>query len=452
LRAEFKDVLEAKDYQIRIDMLLKQNRIDEAQTVVAWLNSQLKWFPAGQRDLARMRIALLENDPAKKDELEQRLTDTKAIFKDDPGLLYEEIKWRRINREDDKLFDLLQSDDSQPLEILDPELVWGERNILVRRKIEQKEYAKALELINRHRLKTGEHYVNAEWLASFIMIEFLKQPEQAYDRLVALKDKVRMPISRSKLAYWLAVAAEKMDSPEQAYEWLKTAAMHPATYYGQLAIHKLEEAKKPIPKVALFESKNIALPYRRRFEARPFVRIIRHIARMGEPIHYIEKFFDQLTQEITSPEEKELLIALAGEHVHPKIAVRLSRQTPDNMIVNMYTYPTLSTEFMAQTVEKIAPNNNLFHYFVLALIRRESGFDANALSPAGARGLMQIMNDTAKNAIERLSFLCKDCAIQSNDAQSFTVPSNNVAIGASHLKELMERYNGSFVLALCAYN
>lgn len=452
LRTEFKDFLDAKDYQLRINMLLKKENVDDAKRVVGWLNSQLKWFPQAQRDLALTRIALLKNDPKKKEDLEQRLIDAKAVFKNDHGLIYEEVKWLRRNREDEKLYAMLQSDETLGVENIEPDLMWGERNILVRRMIEEKDYERAYKLINRHKLTKGEHYVNAEWLACFLLIDFLDKPQIAYDRLLKLNDKVRMPISLSKLAYWLAIAAEKIKLEDQTYEWYKKAAMHPGTYYGQLAITKLTEGKRKVPIVKMFEEHSPTINIKRRFEERTLVKVIRFIGKSGELIHLVERFFDKLAAQIVGKEEMQLLINLGAEISHSKICVQLARQIPDEMLITLNTYPVLAEGFMQNTVYKVAPNNPLFTQFVFALIHRESAFDANALSPAGARGLMQIMNTTAKNAIDRLSFLCKDCGIKCQDESSYIMPINNVAIGTAHLKELMEKYNGSYVLALCAYN
>lgn len=452
LRTEFKDVLDAKDYQLRINMLLKQEKVDDAKRVVGWLNSQLKWFPKAQRDLALTRIALLKNDPKKKDDLEQQLIDAKAIFKNDLGLIYEEVKWRRRNREDEKLYAMLQSDETLGVENTEPDLMWGERNILVRRMIEEKDYERAYKLINRHKLTKGEHYVNAEWLACFLLIDFLNKPQIAYDRLLKLNDQVRMPISLSKLAYWLAIAAKKIKLEEQSYEWYRKAAMHPGTYYGQLAITKLTEGKRKVPIIKMFEEQSPSINIKRRFEERTLVKVIRFIGKSGEPVHLVERFFDKLATQISGKEEMQLLINLGAEISHPKIGVQLARQIPDEMLITLNTYPVLAEGFMQNTVYKVTPNNPLFTQFIFALIRRESGFDANAVSPAGARGLMQIMNATAKNAIDRLSFLCKDCGIKCQDESAYIMPINNVAIGTAHLKELMEKYNGSYVLALCAYN
>jgi hypothetical protein len=73
---------------------------------------------------------------------------------------------------------------------------------------------------------------------------------------------------------------------------------------------------------------------------------------------------------------------------------------------------------------------------VSSVIHAESGFNAHAVSPKGARGLMQLMPQTASK-------------LGVND--SFD-PQDNVAGGSRYLRELLERYNFDLVKALAAYN
>lgn len=73
---------------------------------------------------------------------------------------------------------------------------------------------------------------------------------------------------------------------------------------------------------------------------------------------------------------------------------------------------------------------------VNAVIRQESGFQANAVSKTGARGLMQLMPDTARS-------------LGVNDAFN---PRQNVEGGTTLLRQLIDRYHGQLDLALAAYN
>jgi hypothetical protein len=74
--------------------------------------------------------------------------------------------------------------------------------------------------------------------------------------------------------------------------------------------------------------------------------------------------------------------------------------------------------------------------FIHAVIQQESQYDPNATSPAGARGLMQLMPDTAKQ------FHCED--VSDNAC--------NVEAGTKYLAWLLKRFNGDVKLTLAGYN
>lgn len=445
---EFYEMIEPQDHQARVDRLLSGGKIEAAKKVLGWLNKRLDWYPKPQRDLALMRIDLLDNK-IDRCVLEEKLKETKRIFKNDPGLLYEEIKWRRVNKENDRVIALFKSDLIKGIEKSNAILFWGERNIMARRMIEEGSFQKALDILKGHQLIKGEQFAIAEWLAAFLEIIYLKQADAGFDRLKKLYDKVRMPISLSRVAYWLGVASEKMKADDESVRWYQKAAQHVGTYYGQLAICWLQDHKHAVPKVPIFVNEKFSLSSKERFNNRELVQAVRAIAAMGEPIEIIELFFRQLGKEIPDGEEYRMLTELAVEIGPARMAVALSRSALDKMIITKGTYPVLDEAFLNQTVYKFSNNSPIYPHIIHALIRRESAFDPGAQSSAGAKGLMQVIDKTAAVTIQKLSFLCEPTC---KDPRKYTEPLYNVAIGTSYFKEQLDKYNGSLVLALCAYN
>ena len=82
---------------------------------------------------------------------------------------------------------------------------------------------------------------------------------------------------------------------------------------------------------------------------------------------------------------------------------------------------------------------------VLAIIRSESAFIADARSAAGALGLMQIMPSTARET-------AKSIGMRFDSAKILKQPKHNIAIGTAYLKQMLGRYNGNFAMAAAAYN
>jgi soluble lytic murein transglycosylase-like protein len=89
-----------------------------------------------------------------------------------------------------------------------------------------------------------------------------------------------------------------------------------------------------------------------------------------------------------------------------------------------------------QIVEKAARENQLDSDFVRAVIRAESQGNANAVSPKGAQGLMQLMPGTAAKL----------------GVKNIFDPNENVDAGTRYLRYLLSQYHNDPVRALAAYN
>ncbi len=104
-------------------------------------------------------------------------------------------------------------------------------------------------------------------------------------------------------------------------------------------------------------------------------------------------------------------------------------------------FPVKYKEYVSVYSEKY----NVDPYLVLAIIKVESKFDPDAVSPKNARGLMQISLKTGEWGAKTLK-------LQDYDGESLFDPETNITIGCWYLKVLAEEFNGNTDLMLAAYN
>jgi soluble lytic murein transglycosylase len=82
---------------------------------------------------------------------------------------------------------------------------------------------------------------------------------------------------------------------------------------------------------------------------------------------------------------------------------------------------------------------------LMSVARQESALDSEAKSPVGARGIMQIMPDTAKHTAKKYQ-------LEYTDADDLFSVGKNIEIGSHYLNELLERYGDNRIFAFAAYN
>jgi len=93
-------------------------------------------------------------------------------------------------------------------------------------------------------------------------------------------------------------------------------------------------------------------------------------------------------------------------------------------------------ERYTSTIDNIADRHRLPNHLLHAVITAESAYDPNAVSKAGAVGLMQLMPATAKRY----------------GVKNRRDPSDNINGGAQYLRDLLRQFNNNLVLTLAAYN
>lgn len=123
------------------------------------------------------------------------------------------------------------------------------------------------------------------------------------------------------------------------------------------------------------------------------------------------------------------------DHGLYKLVASLLKEDGWKTRAGMAPLPSAADDYVV-AIEKAAVENDLEKELLHAVIAVESGYNASAVSRAGAQGLMQLMPDTAKRY----------------KVQDAFDPAENVQGGARYLRDLMAMFSGDIELALAAYN
>ena len=154
----------------------------------------------------------------------------------------------------------------------------------------------------------------------------------------------------------------------------------------------------------------------------------------------LNMFVWSLASRFDSVDDMNAVASILKERGGTTMALRLAKAASQrNIDIDHWAYPTKALpnwKQMGKTVEAS---------LVYGLSRQESEFDPKAGSKVGAQGLMQIMPGTAK-------LITKQYRMAYEPAKLMGDPAYNVKLGAAHLGDLIDEYNGSYVLTLVAYN
>ena len=283
-----------------------------------------------------------------------------------------------------------------------------------------------------HRQASGTALADGEWFSGWLALRYLNDPKNALAHFELMKTNVATPISVARADYWAGRAEEALGEAAAAARDYGAAAKHFETFYGQLALAKIHPSAHlvlpPQPVVAGLDA--------RAFTNRELVEVTQLLAEIGLPSRG-DPFVRRMVDLARTPEDALLAMRLAKQNKSLAAEVQVSKKLMQGgMEVLADGYPVIG-ELGPRT-----PEPSLTH----AIIRQESMFDAGAVSPSGALGLMQLMPATARNVASKLK-------LKRFNTDTLTAdPRSNVMLGASYLSELVDRFGGSYVLAIAAYN
>lgn len=411
----FAELLRPEDHTARLDRLVWDGQDAAARAMFPYVATD-------RQMLADLRLRMRRGDRT----AEQAAENLPEPLRNDPGILFERARLARQANADDTARALLLA---APPETPRPDIWWPERSIMARRSLTQGLVTDAYRIASAHGLSEGAAFAEAEWLSGWIALRYLNDGETARRHFDTMGARVVTKVSRARAGYWSGRASEALGRAEEAQASYASAARHSLTFYGQLAA-----ARAGLPEPNLTEP--VPQPEERQsFNKNELVRVVRFLAEVGRP-DLAYPFLDRLDDAANSAGEQALAVGLAHEIVRPDMAVRLSRRARrDDAVFLTYGYPT------ATMPGGSGPERAL----VNAMIRQESAFNPEAVSSAGARGLLQLMPGTAKQVAKSLKLSYAPRKLTSDTDY-------NLRLGRAYMGEQVDDFGGSYVLAIAAYN
>ncbi len=424
LRKKYKKIITVSDNIKRADWHAWEGKHWDVQRM-------LRYLPKDYTALYRARQLLMSRSYG----VDNAISKVPEKFKNDIGLKYDRLKWRRRRGRLDPSLEILFKLPKDPIKLVRPDIWWKERSILTRSLIYKKRYALAYKVSSNHSMSDGPEYAEAEWLSGWVALTFLDDPNLALKHFKSFYNNVGYPISLSRGGYWIGRTYKILKNEQKSKEWFKEAAKYLNTYYGQLSFNEIN----PGEAFSLIEQDVVSKEYIKKFNKNHLIKSVRLLHELNKT-KYAKDFLKHLALLDIEQGSEILAGKLSVEIGRYDFAIQIAKNASyEKRFYNELNYPVIQTPKVVN--QKTMPKSEL----VLAVIRQESEFDQRANSSAGARGMMQLMTYTAK-------LVSKQAKLPYVKSRLKTDPDYNIKLGSYYLAGLLEDYEGSYPFALAAYN
>ncbi|HEX7821578.1 MAG TPA: lytic transglycosylase domain-containing protein [Sphingobium sp.] len=423
------------DHQRRADVLLWAGDRAGAQRVSAWL-------PPARRAVVDARVAMQSNWP----DTAARIAAADAVGLSDGGYLADKSKWLRATNDWVGARAILANRQALATPVGAPEK-WYE-TLLTAAKAAGNDgnwdmaYAIASKVddafpggtdVSVKPLGVRDDYTSLTWLAGTAALNRLGRPADAIGMFTRHAGGARSPQTISKGYYWAGRAALAAGRSGEAQEHFRRASIYPDQYYGQLALERLGQPI-PLPSGA---GRTVAVSQtdRQAFDNRTVVRAARRLGATGNWQDQ-SRLLRGIANGASSDQEIMLIADLSQSLARPDLGVMAGRRALSSGLSG-YT----NSSFPRVAV----PDDHSFNWTMIhAISRQESQFDRQIVSSAGARGLMQLMPGTARETATKLGM--------GYNLSSLNDTSYNIRLGSTYFQRMLTYYNGSYALAVAAYN
>lgn len=404
----------------RLDMLLWEGQTDAAEEL-------LPLVPAADAALARARIALQRETPG----VDALIGAVPASHANDGGLAHDRFRWRLDKGRWDSAEELLRERSTGAEALGRPEAWSSSRRAIARNAMREGRIADAYRLASQHFLRDGSDYADLEWLAGYLALTGLGDPARALTHFERFAEGLETPISLGRAGYWIGRAHEAAGNRDAARAAYAIGGVHQTSFYGQLAAERIGMAVDDLP------ARWGGLPDWRGRAFADASPIAAAMALQAVGDSQLALRFILHVQESLGPEDSAALARMGVDIGLNVAAVKIGKRlVRDAVIYPEAYYPVTS---LARWSEKVPPE------LAMSVARQETELNERAISHAGARGLMQLMPGTAKK-------VAGDLGLRYEQVRLIDDPAYNALLGTAYLAEMLERFDGSVLLAAAAYN
>jgi soluble lytic murein transglycosylase len=308
---------------------------------------------------------------------------------------------------------------------------WRELRALARRLVDLGDAKTAYEVVRKAAVPANSYYrAEFHFMPGWIALRFLADPATALSHFAHIDEGSDDPIVRARAAYWRGRAAEAMGQLNDMRAQYQAAAQYPTAYYGQLA-----RARIGLSQVGL-RPPPVGPPTS---SGQELVRAAELLYEMSERDLALS-FVSDLAE--TSSDITALLALgqLAADHDDARAMLLIGKTAlARGFAMDYYAFPDIGVP----AYTPVGPP--LDRSIVYSVVRTESAFNPQDLSPAKAVGLMQVTPEAGRDTAKRFG--------ATFDWQRMvTDPVYNTQMGAAELAGLFKEYHGSYIMTFAAYN
>ena len=424
LNKKYKKFLNSSDHIKRADYMAWEYKYWDLKRI-------LRYLPKDYRALYNARQILMSNSYG----VDKAISQVPEKLKSDVGLKYDRLKWRRRRGRLESSLEIINQAPKNKEELVRPDLWWKERHVISRSLIYKKKYQLAYEVAKNHSLDEGPELAEAEWMAGWIALSFLNNPNMAIKHFKTFYDNVGYPISLARGAYWVGLTYEKLGKEKLAKDFFEEGSKYLTTYYGQLSYKKIN----PSGEFELNDQSKYSKEYEKDFNKNPLVKHVILLKELGKT-KYSKDILKHLAKLNIDKGSEVLAAKLATEVGRYDYAIQISKKASyEKRFYNKFNYPIIDTPRVING--KNMPSQEI----ILAITRQESEFDPKANSYAGAKGMMQLMTYTAK-------LVAKQMKVGYSKSRLTSDPEYNIKLGTYYFNSLLNEYKEIYPFAIAAYN